>query len=467
MKRRGHSPTTRTYQTMFNGLARIDDFKAYNQQLKNAMLLYDSFIRHLKSVQRINPTDPDLSVNPLASYIKILGNADCYGQVYEVLYSLDSEGPLPPNQLIYTSIFHVLASRPTADTPTFRRADTRTLWAQVVKTSKKNPNFVIDTPLVTAAIFALARGQTVDHDIGFQIARDFFGLGSPGAQSVASPLALSSQALSAVLRLCNASSNFDLCISFFTEVKRRPPKIGGVDIVDRLHVEEVLRAHQAMNVATSGYQSLQILEWALRQGSQSSKEKINLQMSTFHLVLKTCWHSADWGSAIRTFDLMTGFHSHDFMDGAVKEQPRLDQCRRGRSPTAETMSSLVRTAYATRNCANIRQCLRMVDYLDLGTLLSQAPGNPEGPTVVKNQQFYAVKLAQGLAEMIDYVPAGKRGQKFPADSERWKTLLERAKTELRLSGEAVLVPTLQRNVSPLVINNRENQTGGMHINPLT
>jgi len=449
---------------MFNGLARIDDFKAYSQQLKNAMLLYDSFIRHLKSIQRINPADPDLSVNPLASYIKILGNADCYGDVYEVLYSLDSEGPLPPNQLVYTSIFHVLASRPTVDTPTFRRADTRTLWAQVVKTSKKNPNFVIDTPLATAAIFALARGQTVDHDIGFQIARDFFGL---GAQSVGSPLVLSSQALSAVLRLCNASSNFDLCISFFTEVKRRPPKIGGVDIVDRLHVEEVLRAHQALNVATSGYQSLQILEWVLRQGSESSKEKINLQTSTFHLVLKTCWYSADWSAAIRTFDLMTGYHSHDFMDGAVKEQPRLDRCRRGRTPTAETMSSLVRTAYATRNYANIRQCLRMVDYLDLDTLLSQAPGNLENPAAVKNQQFYAVKLAQGLVEMIEYVLAGKKSQKFPADSERWKTLFERAKTELRLSREAALVPTLQRNMPPFLVNNRENQTGGMDTNPLT
>jgi len=109
----------------------------------------------------------------------------------------------------------------------------------------------------------------------------------------------------------------------------------------------------------------------------------------------------------------------------------------------------------------------MVDYLDLDTLLSQVPGNPEGPVAVKNQHFYAVKLAQGLVEMVEYVLAGKKGQNFPADLERWKILLERAKTELRLSGEAALVPTLQRNVSPLVINNRENQTGGMSINPLT
>jgi len=451
---------------MFNGLARIDDFKTCSQQLKNAMLLYDSFKRHLKSIQRIDPTDPDLSIDPIASYIKILGNADCYSQVYEVLYSLDSEGPLPPNQLIYTSVFHVLASRPTVDMPTFRRADTRTLWAHVVKTSKKIPNLVIDTPLATAAISALTRGQTVDHDVGFQIARDFFGLCLPGAQPVASPLALSSQALYAVLRLCNVSSNFDLCISFFTEVKRRPSKMGGMDILDRLHVEEVLRAHQAQNVATSGYQSLQILEWVLRQGSQLSKEKMNVQTSTFHLVLKTCWHSADWSTAIRTFDLMTGYHSHDFMDGAVKEQPRLDRCKRGRSPTAETMSSLVRTAYATHNYANMRQCLRMIDYLDLDTLLSQAPENPESSAAVKNQRFYAVKLAQGLVELIGSVLAGKRGEKLIADSERWMILLERAKTELRLSGEATLVPTLQRNMLPLVVN-KENQTGGMNINSLT
>ena len=443
MKRRGHSPTTRTYQTMLNGLGRIEDFSAYSQQLKNATLLYDSFKRHLKSIQQTNPTDSELSVNPIASYIKILGNSKRYDEAYEALHSLDSEGPLSANHLVYTAMFQVLASRPTVGTPISRRGDIRTLWAQVVKASKKNPNFIIDTQLATAAIFALIRGQTVDHDFGFQIVRDFFGLCPPGTQPVTGSLALSSKALTAVLRLCNASSNFDLCVDFFTKVKRRPVRIGGVDILDRLHVEEVLRAHQALNVATSGYQSLQILEWVLRQGG---KGKINLQMSTFHLILTTCWHSADWGAAMRTFDLMTGYRSHDFMDGAIKEQLRLDRSRRGCSPTAETMSSLVRTAYATRNYANMRQCLRMVDHLGLDTLLSQTSEDAESRTAAKNQRFYATKLAQGLVEMIEYVLAETKSQKFPADLERWKTLLERAKMELRLSGEAALVPTLQRKI---------------------
>ncbi len=58
---------------MLNGLGRIEDFSAYSQQLKNATLLYDSFKRHLKSIQQTNPTDSELSVNPIASYIKNIG----------------------------------------------------------------------------------------------------------------------------------------------------------------------------------------------------------------------------------------------------------------------------------------------------------------------------------------------------------------------------------------------------------
>ncbi|KAF5364288.1 hypothetical protein D9756_000630 [Leucocoprinus leucothites] len=451
MKRRGHSPTTRTFQTMFSGLAHIEDFSKHTQQLKNALSLYDSFTRHLKSVKRINPADPELSVDPLASYIKILGNARRYNDVFEVFHSLEPDGPLSTNLLIFTSMFQVLASRPAADTPTFRQADARILWAQVVKASKRNPSFIIDSHLATSAISALTRGQTSDHDVGFQIARDFFGLCPPGTSRVAGSFPLSPQAISAIFRLCNGTNNFDLTIDFFDEVKRRPVHLGGAEILDWMHMEEVLWAHQALNVAASGYQSLQTLEWMLRQEiTGSNGGRIRPQMSTFHMVLVTCWHSADWSAATRTFDLMTGYHSHDFMDGAVTEQPRLDRRAKGRNliPTAETMSSLVRAAYATRNRAHMRQCLRIVDYLGLDGLLSRTTENAEeSRKSVKNRGFFVAKLAQGIVEMVDYLLAGTTDQNFPKQSARWKNLLHRAKMELRDSGEAALIPTLQRNIS--------------------
>ncbi|KXN86267.1 hypothetical protein AN958_10129 [Leucoagaricus sp. SymC.cos] len=425
MKRRGHIPTARTYQTMLNGLARIEDFSRHTQQLKNAHSIYESFTHHLKSVKRVNPADPELSVDPLASYIKILGDAKY------VFYSLDPDGPLTANPLIYTSLFQVLALRPDATIPTFRQADARLLWNQAVKASKRNSNFVIDAHLATSAIAALARGQTSDHDLGFQIARDFFGLCPPGTSRVNGSLFLSPQSLSAILRLCNTSNNHDLCIEFFGQVKRRPTKMGSVEILDRRHMEEVLRAYQASNVPASGYQSLQTLEWMLRQELTGP-------------------NGTDWNSATRTFDLMTGYRSHDFMDGAVAEEPRLDRRGKGRNflPTSETMSNLVRTAYATRNRAHMRQCLRMLDYLGLDTLLTQTSENAdESRKTVKNRGFYVAKLAQGIVEMVSYVSTGPTDQKFPEQLEMWRRLSDRAKMELRESGEAALIPTSKRAIS--------------------
>jgi hypothetical protein len=443
---------------MLNGLARIGDFTRHTQQLKNAHSLYESFTRHLKSIKRVNPTDVELSIDPLASYIKVLGDAGCYTKMFEVFYTLESDGPLAANPLVYTSMFQALASRPYDDPHTFRQADARQLWFQAAKASKNNINFVIDSHLATSAICALARGQSSDHEIGFQIARDFYGLCPPGISRVNAPLPLSLQSLSAILRLCNASKNYDLCIDFFNQVRRRPAVMGGVEILDKLHLEEVLRAHQALNVPGSGYQSLQIIEWMLRQElTGPNGGKIRPQESTFNTALVTCWHSADWISVARIFDLMTGYHLHDFMDGAVAENPRLDQRGKGRNilPTVESVSILVRTAYATRNRAHMRQCLRLMDYLGLDTLLTRTTENAdESPKTLKTRSFLITKLAQGIVDLVDYVLSGMTDQKFPEQLSRWEHLSERARMELRESGEAALIPTVHRRIvdkgSPLV-----------------
>ncbi|KAF9451720.1 hypothetical protein P691DRAFT_723501 [Macrolepiota fuliginosa MF-IS2] len=470
MKRRGHSPTTRTFLTMFNGLARIDDFSHHTQQLKNARSLYDAFTRHLKSIKRVDPTNPELSIDPLASYIKILGDAKCYNDIFDVFDSLDSDGPLAPNQLIYTSIFQSLASRPdNTDIPTtFRQADARLIWSQAIKASKRQPHFVIDSHLATAAISALTRsGQTSDHDLGFQIARDFFGLCPPGTPRVTGTLPLSTYSLSAIFRLCNASQNYDLCIDFFNQVKRRPVNIGSVELLDRLHMDDILRAHQALNVPASGYQSLQTLEWMLRQElTGPNGGKIRPQASTYDIVLVTCWHSADWNSATRTFDLMSGFHSHDFMDGSVADSPRFSRRAKGRNivPTAETISSLVRTAHATRNRAHMRQCLRLVDHLGIDTLLARTSEVAyESRRTLKDRGFFVAKLAQGVVEMVKYVLSGTTDQRYPEEQDKWKRLAERAKMELRESGEEALIPTLRKRItesgSPLSKTARAGPTG--------
>lgn len=101
MKRRGFSPTTRTFQTMFSGLSRIEFWSSHPKQLAHARSLYDSFKRHLDSIKKDDPQSPDLTVTPLTSYIKILGAIGAHQEIFDIYYEMDSEGPLAPNQFIF------------------------------------------------------------------------------------------------------------------------------------------------------------------------------------------------------------------------------------------------------------------------------------------------------------------------------------------------------------------------------
>jgi hypothetical protein len=443
---------------MLNGFARIEDLSQCAQQLKHARSLYESFRRHLESVRRHDPASSELSIDPLASYIKILGNAQCYKELFDVFYSLDTDGPLAPNPLIFTSIFQTLASQSELEAKALPQVNVKLLWSQVIDASKRRNAFVIDSYLATSAISALTRGQNLEHDRAFSIARDFYGLCIHGTQSVQAKLPLAAPTLSAILRLCNVSHNYDLCIDFFNQVKRRSSNIGGVELLDRLHLEEVLRAHQSLNVKSSAYQSLQLLQWMIRQELTGPNGGIiRPQASTYSIVLVTCWHSADWNSAIRTFDLMTGYHSHDFMDGAVASVPRFDQRSNGRNiiPTAETMSSLVRAAYVTKNRSHMRQCLRIVDHLGLDRLLARTTEtSDESRKTLKSRGFFVAKLASGIVEMVDYVLAGGADTRSPKQVKKWRAIAERAHLELKGSEQEAFISTLektaQENVSSSV-----------------
>lgn len=433
---------------MLNGFARIENFSQSTQLLKHTRSLYENFRRHLESVRRHDPTSLELSVDPLASYIKILGNAQCYKELFDVFYSLDTDGPLAPNPLIFTSVFQALASQPEVQADLLPQVNVRLLWSQVMDASKRRNTFVINSYLATAAISALTRGQTLDHDRAFSIARDFYGLSIHGTESTQPQLSLTAPTLFAILRLCNTSRNYDLCIDFFNQVKRRPLNIGGVELLDRLHLEEVLRAHQSLDVKSSAYESLQLLQWMIRQELTGPNGGIIRPLaSTYSIVLVTCWHSADWNSAIRTFDLMTGYRSHDFMDGAVASVPRLDKRPNGRNigPTAETMSSLVRAAYATKNRFHMRQCLRIVDHLGFDNLLARTTEmSDESRKRMKNRGFFVAKLASGIVEMVDYVLAGNIDARSSEQGKRWKAIAERANLELKKNEQEAFIPTHKR-----------------------
>ncbi|GLB33804.1 putative PPR repeat family protein [Lyophyllum shimeji] len=429
MKRRGFSPTARTFQTMFTGLSKIEDWSTHTKQLKNAHSIYDAFQRYMKSVRQHDPESAELTSNPLANYVKILGYNGLYQEIFDVYYALPSEGPLSPNEFVYTAMFEALASTPSVEgltVPHYQHAaNAKLLWTLMQKALRKIPAFTVDTHLVTSAIAALSRGHTPEFELAFTIVRDYYGLCAPGDPPSKGSLPLSQQSLDVILKLCNISKKYALCGDFLQQVKRRPDDRGGVNLLDHGHLNEVLKARIAAPDKGTAYACLETLEWMLRQeivGRNGSKIRPNTV--TYNLVLTACWRDGDWRSAARVFDLMTGYHSHDFMDGAVSPQPRRDARSVGRNldPPPETLSSLLRTALTSRDRANVRQCLRILDYLQVDQLLAMDNGDPNRGARAK--AYFIKKLASAIVEAVQFVQGAS--SKPSREMGRWKRLADLA-----------------------------------------
>jgi hypothetical protein len=432
---------------MFSGFSRIEDWHSYPKQLANVHSLYEYFQRHVDAVKKHDRDSPALTITPIASYIKILGDAGEYQRMFDVYYALDQEGPLSPNQFIFTAMFQAISERripsdryePT--THTQNATDARLLWSQMLKASTKSPGFAVDPYITSAATIALSRGRPADQAFALEIVGEYLGLTEPGYPSLPGKFPLTVQTLAAALTLCNQLRNHKLCIHFFKQVKDRPEKSGGVSILDRGHMEEVLKAFvslAALGSPDEPQHALRTLEWMLRQELIGPNgPKIRPAMTTYNLVLMACWRGADWTSATRTFELLTGYNSAKFRDGRNPTEQR----PQGRNliPDGQTMSCMIRTALASRNSAHMRQALRMVDRVGLDGLLGHNARSNEARTskkASKQTAFYQRKLAAALVETINIIlPTGKtKAEHFKSDEHvgRWIAMKMRANEFLQV-----------------------------------
>ncbi|KAF5331634.1 hypothetical protein D9611_007675 [Ephemerocybe angulata] len=421
MKRRGLSPTTRTFQTFFSGLSRIDRWNTFPKQLQNARTLYEDFQRHIASLKKHEPYSPDITPTPLAGYIKILGNSGEYQELFDVYYSLDPEGSFSANEFIYTALFQALTDMrhglsgkgitAPANWGLKVAGDARMLWNQMQKNVQPKSPGLADAYAATAAISALSQGAPVDHELAFKIAHDYFGLAKEENNKLRGHFPLNRQSLGAILKLCNEAKDFSACMHFFQMVKRNSKT---VDILDRLHVEEVLKARYNLSTGGLGIASLQYLEWMLEREKTEHGPHIRPATSTYHLVLSACWKAQDWPSAATTFNLMTGHRLQEMSDSAVAKGlvAKYDKREQGRNiwPTVEAISSLMRTAVGTKNRSNIRACLRLINAIGLdeivpkkGTASATALDDAMKNRTAKNQRFFASKLAQGVSEACDMI----------------------------------------------------------------
>ncbi|KAJ6515910.1 pentatricopeptide repeat-containing protein [Mycena sanguinolenta] len=439
MKRRGFSPTTRTFQTMFSGYARIELWTAHTKQLESVRSLYKAYKRHIEVVKQTDPTSSELSIDPLPPYITILGNSGQFEELFILFYSMDKEGPLAANKFIFTAMFQALSTTRaglTSSQYSRNATDAKVLWEQVLKASGQS-GLDIDAFVITAAVIALSKGRPSEQQLAFQLVREYFGLATSDESPVHGQIPLTPHGLAAALLLCNNSHKPAECLHFFQQVMKRPSASGGVDLIDRAHVEEVLKARMALAAPGFAQASVETVEWMLRQEKQrhgANAQRIRPGVPTYNLVLLACWRGLDWHSATKAFNLMTGYHCHDFMDGAIAASPRIDQRPKSQQivPTAETMSCMLRAALDTRNGANMRQCLRIVDHVcKTQKLWDQSKPITQSVKGAKHSSFHVVKLATAIIKTVEAVAASKTARED--EMRPWNRLHFEAKQVLEVN----------------------------------
>lgn len=432
MKRRGLAPTTRTYQTMFSGLSRIDNWTSYSQQLSNAKLLYDSFQRHITSLKKHEPDSLDITPAPLAAYIKILADNGQYEALFDILNDLDPIGPFSADLNIYTAMFQAMSNmRRTLSNKGIKApdsfdakvaSDAKDLWLRLSKGHANRASPRADAVTATTAISALSNGGPGEHKLAFEIAETYLGLSKNPTAGGSGYFPLTAPALGASLKLCNRAAEYRTCIDFLQQVKLRPAADGGLSIIDRPHMEEVLKARYQLAEEGFAKATLQDLQWMMQRENAGHGAHIRPAMSTFNLVFSACWKASDWVSAANTFELMTGYFAMDFRHTLSPESPPKRRSR-GQSllPGAEGMSAMMRTALSTRQLRHIQQCLRMLQHIGIDHIrVKSQPQSVAAPLEnqrssgtrkdAKNNQFYGFKLASALAESIKLLQTFKDEQ---------------------------------------------------------
>ena len=109
MKRRQIAPTTRTFLTVLVGVTKVQDWTKNTALLKRVHAVYQQCLSHFENLRHKNPHHPDLIPWPINAYIKVLGNAKMWHQIFDVFWSMKDYAP--PDETTYAIMLQLLQSR--------------------------------------------------------------------------------------------------------------------------------------------------------------------------------------------------------------------------------------------------------------------------------------------------------------------------------------------------------------------
>ncbi|KAI0638250.1 hypothetical protein C8Q77DRAFT_1046976 [Trametes polyzona] len=443
MKRRGFKPTLRTFGSVMGAFAKVDSWEGRHKVFRSVHKVYEDYLEYVATAKEHNPDSPEISPGPVSAFITICSKAGDYKTAFDAYNSLDEEGPFSPNIVTYTGMFRMMYRRASArdgeseeDIKIRERcaSDARLVWRQMVKRIENGAKIPVDAIVISSVIQALAFGRPADHIAAFDIIRDYVGLAKPGETAPPPKVTLSPPLVQDILWLCNRAQKYRLCVHYIQHLMETNP-----DVLDRGHFDHVLTAYgslSAMGSLTEAARALQKLEWMLeREAIAKDGWRVHPGLSTYTLVLIACWRAKDWESALRTFELMTGYRGEDFADGA-SGTPRPPK-RGAIAPDAASMASFVRTALEAGDPAAMRQCARIVSRLGVGAVLSaeaedEHGSHRAGARFQRDHAFYAHKTAQAIVDLVDVlVPKKTEGSKpLSAEEREWVNTRSEARTFL-------------------------------------
>ncbi len=382
MKKRGFKPNLRTFHTLLAGFRRAGDpVKGLTStQMDRARNLFGQYQRYQQTVQASNMASNELGLQPVNEYISILASSHLYQEIFDVFYSLDKTGPLSPDQYVFSRMILALGKRKALhaggteapeggkeDVHLRNAADVRFLWHQMIKASQRT-GFPIDSHLIAAALYVLTKGTTADHVLGLSIIRDHLGLSLQDETADPPEEPISHHTFLAALCLCNAYGDYMRTYHFYKHVSSSEQR----SIVDRKHMQEVLRAIAAQSSSGStseAKRALETVQWMLDEEvlGGGSRSALRPDSESYKLALTACSRTADWATACSLFDLMTGLKSEG-LGGSQRHQEDQVIASSPMSqhhiihPDAEAMDLLSHAALASKEPLNAQQCLNMISH---------------------------------------------------------------------------------------------------------
>lgn len=373
MKRRGFQPVASTYATLLKGYGTITDWPQYTKQLENVHNIFAGFKEYMEVVQRDDPKSSELTSIPTNMYLKVLGKAGLYQKMYDVFNDVPDEGPLAADSVTFTTVFRGLYERvsmPGVDSKEkvglTNASDARFIWKRCTKLIEKG-QVAVDAHLLATLCKVLSLGRPSDQLLAFDVIRDWAGLSKPGEVAPKPVVALNAPLASAVLELCQASMKFSLTIHFVQQLMDRPVPEGEVPLLNTGHMQQALSAYA--NLANFGSmnesrQALHTIEYMLRAAIDHPTHAgmILPSRGCYRIAFLCCYRGKDWMSAIRAFELMTGYDAEDFRDNSsTTPKPARRSIGRTMAPDSSILYQMARIAYEVGDRANMRQCLRILD----------------------------------------------------------------------------------------------------------